>query len=38
MAKHFGRFKWKKYSRYKGALRLYWVNHKRLTDRHRERE
>ena len=38
MGKHSGRFKWKKYSRYKGALRQYWENHKRLVKRHRERE
>ena len=38
MGKHRGRFKWKKYSRYKGALRQYWEDHKRMVDRHRERE
>lgn len=36
MGKHRGRFKWKKYSRYKGALRAYWEFKKRMTDRHWE--
>ena len=38
MGKHKGKFNWKKYSRYKGALRRYWEDHKRLVKRHRERE
>ena len=38
MGKHRGKFNWKKYSRYKGALRRYWEHHKRLVERHRERE
>lgn len=26
MAKHRGRFRWKKYSRYKGNMRVFWTS------------
>ena len=36
MSKHRGKFKWKKYSRYSGYLRYYWMSELRTTDRHRK--
>lgn len=33
--RHRGRFKWKKYSRYNGNLRVYWTAKDRTTERHR---
>lgn len=38
MSRHRGRFKWKKYSRYKGNLRGYWTSKSRTTERHRKVE
>jgi hypothetical protein len=38
MGKHTGRFKWKKYSKYRGNLQPYWTDKNRTTDRHRMNE
>lgn len=33
--RHRGRFKWRKYSKYRGNLKDYWTNERRTTHRHR---
>jgi hypothetical protein len=37
MGNHSGKFNWKKYSRYKGNLRDYWTDSRRLPE-HREED
>lgn len=36
MAKHRGKFKWKKFSKYKGMLRDYWEMKERLAEHRRD--
>ena len=36
--KHSGKFDWKKYTRYNGALKMYWTMRGRRTDKHRINE
>jgi hypothetical protein len=38
MAKHRGKFKWKKYSEHKGNLRDYWTRWDRTQGRHHKEE
>jgi hypothetical protein len=35
MGRHHGKFRWKKYTKYKGNLRDYWTRSDRKGDRHR---
>lgn len=35
MPKHRGRFKWKKYSRYKGNLKDYWTTPWRVAEHYK---